>query len=89
MTQEHDFKMAEYWIKTKPNAPKHFTKAGNEEAREAILHAIKLADKVTGEPSDGMLLSSADAGDCNSKREAITIFKAMIKAVQKEIEDDS
>jgi hypothetical protein len=36
-----------------------------------------------------MLLSSADAGDCNSKREAITIFKAMIKAVQKEIEDDS
>jgi tRNA-binding EMAP/Myf-like protein len=83
LTQEHDYKSAIEWVESIP--VKHPQQI---EAKQAALHAIKLADKVTGEPSDGMLLSSADAGDCNSKREAITIFKAMIKAVQKEIEDD-
>ncbi len=34
------------WLNTKPNAPKHFTKAGNEVCRETIRKALEMLDKV-------------------------------------------
>ena len=34
------------WLNTEPNAPKHFTKAGNEVCRETIRKALEMLDKV-------------------------------------------
>lgn len=44
------------WLKTEPNAPKHFTKAGNEHARKIIWRILtkleqdteKLLEEITG-----------------------------------------
>ena len=64
--------------------------AGNE---EAIIHALKLADKLTGEPSEGMSKEGAVSGlEIAANPENINcplahMFKAMIAAAQKEVED--
>jgi len=59
----------------------------------AILHALKLADKVTGEPSEGMLSEGFASHDFMAKshkeimRHCGKIFKAMIAKQLKEIDD--
>jgi hypothetical protein len=51
-----------------------------------IRHALKLADKVTGEPSVGM--ESEWLKVWRSTRRLLPAHKAMIAKAQKEIEDD-
>lgn len=63
----------------------------SEETNEAILHALRLAKKVTGEPSEGMI----EEGDKHTSKawakgyeaDCEAIYAAMISQAQKEIED--
>ena len=54
------------------------------EAIDDALYALKLAEKVTGEPSEGMV----DVYDNDFARSISENFKAMITQAQKEIEDE-
>lgn len=50
MTTKHDYQAAQRWIDTGPNAPKHYTKAGNEKNREAIRHALATMQRMRWQP---------------------------------------
>ncbi len=56
----NDIQTAMAWVDTEPNAPKHFTKTGNERARATITRALKIAEAVVREPSDGMIFAAND-----------------------------
>lgn len=83
MTEEYDYA---YCIEEMPrpglDEPWHWYVSNYE----AIRHALKLAEKVTGEPSDSMWESGYSAGDGDTAAKAI--FKAMITQAQKEIDDE-
>jgi hypothetical protein len=50
-----EFKEALRWLDTKPNAPKHYTKDGNEANRARCRRALLIADRLMQEPSEGMI----------------------------------
>jgi hypothetical protein len=62
---------------------------------DEVLNALKLADKVTGEPSDGMIAEGQYAyQEAGERGEGYTAcdaaqFKAMIAQAQKEIDDEN
>jgi hypothetical protein len=99
MTQKHDYKKA---IEVAENGKEHCQCfCDYPEELETILHALKLADKVTGEPNSSMVKS----GESESLRLyydtmrndnlhtraacAFNVFKAMIQTAQKEIADEN
>lgn len=54
-------------------------------AIDIALHALLLADKVTGEPSEGMVAAGNSASDWHL-RDSDDVFKAMIEQAQREVE---
>jgi len=98
MTQEHDYKDAlEKLMMLRAFEPQandeekwnaliagYYTWIINNE--ETILHAFKLADKVTGEVSEGMLKKGYEPFTCMIEPYIGRAFKAMIAQAQKEIE---
>lgn len=62
----------------------------SSERWSAVIHALALADKLTGEPSDGTVDAGSDcicqAYDCYCNQ--TEIFKAMVKQAELEIEEE-
>jgi hypothetical protein len=107
MTQEHDYKAAlEKFMMLRAFEPQandeekwnalmagYYTWIINNE--ETILHALKLTDKVTGEPSEEMCKEGDKTLGCNLPCTVADIednrkaFKAMIAQARKEIEDEN
>lgn len=103
MTQEHDYKAV---LEELPNIIKIVKDRKNNEytlisfdankfkaIAPTLAHALKLADKVTGEPSEGMsdtgkYVMKGSAED-SERQQAHSAFKAMIAKAQKDIEDES
>jgi len=56
MTLEQ-IRAARMWVETEPNAPKHFTKAGNESCRKTILFCLSACEKIAA--VDGEALEMA------------------------------
>ena len=75
----HDYKAALKMIED-------FGATTTNEQYRAVIHALKLADKVTGEPSEGMLNSDFQELEMDDYCAGI-VFKAMIAQAQREIEE--
>jgi hypothetical protein len=88
MTQKHDYKKA---IEVAEQSKEHCQCfCDYPEELETILHALKLADKVTGEPSKKMIKGGCYINYAEIPTEesaAKEVFKAMIQTAQKEITD--
>lgn len=78
------------------NSQKHGATKYSDEIAEIIIHALKLADKVTGDPTEGMESAAVDQafkGNVRLSKEvfegmrsnASRDFKAMIAQAEKEI----
>jgi len=93
MTQKHDFEAAlrefERWHERIYGA---YNEHLNDDNYLSIIFALKLAQKVTGEPSEGMLLYAYKETQRNLRSSALdkirASHKAMVNQAIKEIESE-
>ena len=79
-----DIDAALHWLETEPNAPKHFTKAGNEHSRETIQFALRFTKLCMGEPSGDAIIKGVNHYKNRQEFYADGVFKAMIEQIKKE-----